>query len=282
MKVNGVQLQSRSTRGAQVYIQQQSNFVPTQQPATNFIGRTSHGSITSFQQNDISPRIKVQTIQTRGSIPLQTYTSAAHLQFNLPADQMQSIPGPSTSSMQREAQVSGQLNYVTGELAVAFLQEELLVRKKQALAQESKSPTYDIRSTVMAKRMQVENQMRAVDGNSFSMNNQIADLRRRIDGQRVKRRYLLSKKTESDSCANQTRHLQSSIWTLREKLKETNIERETYKFSIISSLEKNMREKAEIEAMKAARESQWAIEDNEGSKLAERIDELLRILQIRA
>lgn len=51
-------------------------------------------------------------------------------------------------------------------------------------------------------------------------------------------------------------------------------ERETEKYRLISGLETTMRNKAEVEAMKAAARSQWSYHDPEMKELANRVSQM--------
>ena len=85
-----------------------------------------------------------------------------------------------------------------------------------------------------------------------------------------------SKRLEYDECRPKLEHLLVEISRLRQVIKENQNHRETEKYKIISGLETQMRNKAELEAMKAAMRSQWAYNDPELKLLAQNITQLER------
>lgn len=278
---NGVPVQPRFTRYGHSNLEPNERLRTSGSPYRTFISSSNQNSNSSLN-NVPGPRVRIQTINNTNNGPSLNFNQGVSQQYSPRTGSIINFQGFHATDLARENQLNTHLNSLTTELALVFLEEEILWKKRQEIQQASKTPTSDNSSALLAKRTQLTNQIKTVDSNCRVIDNQIADIRRRNDAMGVKRRYLLSKQSESSAGSNQTRVMQSNIASLRDSLRDTTIQRETYKFSIISDLEKSMRGQAEIEAMKAARQSTWAIEDNEGSQLAERVDALQRMLEIKA
>lgn len=173
-----------------------------------------------------------------------------------------------------------QLRKTTGDLAVTLLHEAFLSKDLGAAQYGSSQidsqflfPLKDFKRKLSLQSSSAEAELSAIAAH-------VTELKRRVDAQRVKRRHLLSKKADAEEGRTKLSYFISGNEKMNQTIKENGIEREAYRYTLISQLEQEMRKKAELEAMKAARESQWALEDDECSKLAERIDMLCQHLGI--
>jgi hypothetical protein len=179
-----------------------------------------------------------------------------------------------TDNYQTQAHVAtlkNQLNQLTVSLANKFLEEEFLTQQLNYLISsraQTSSSTNDTHGAALNRlRQKTDMAETAIE----RLNLQITEFRKKTDARKIRRRYLLAKKIESQGCTTKTDQLKSEIDELKRKIKDCTNDRETAKYLIISELEKSMRSKAEMEAMKAASKSKLINDDPELKSLVQQI-----------
>lgn len=107
----------------------------------------------------------------------------------------------------------------------------------------------------------------------------LQSLQTSISQQKSRLRYLQAKRQEALTSTEDIKPLISSIKELRNKLKQSNYDSQNLKTSMIASKEKELREEAEIETMRAALNSEWVYRDQECQQLGDKIKMLLKRLE---
>ena len=241
-----------------------------------------HSGVIQFEKNFIQPGPLVikqpsspVSIKNRFQESLQSHTfNKQHISSSPYAYPIQHFADQS-----RTNELNQQLSRLTSDLAVVLLDQEIICQQQERVTIERSQPSTSNTTSLWQTHKRVSSQLSDIDSNMHKTINLIANLRKQIDSVKVKRRHLRAKLCDGSDGVPHTNLLLVEIVALKQIIRENTNERENNRFSLVSKLETEMRAKAEIEAMKAAKESQWTVDDNECSQLSEKIDHLERRLK---
>jgi len=167
---------------------------------------------------------------------------------------------------------------------IPALIDQLLLLKKSQLLRTSRSFSGKSSDSVAYYRNKLStlNTNRETAINSHADKEKgIAEEKQKRDKLKIRRRYLKAKQTEAKIIMPQMNYMLKQISDLQDEIRRQKNELENKRFLTIGKQEKEMRTKAELEAMKAAFASRWVYEDTECMNLGDRVRELEGLVSSR-